>query len=154
MSVETQILKGAQLLSDDFNVFSRKVEDLPLLTSWAYDFDKNRMLYDDDGKPLIVTANEALKVWIYWAIITERYAYVANSDQYGTEIYNVLGYPLSSRAKREEIKRYIIETLMPNPYIVSIDRISMALLGDRLYIYVAVTSIYSERWVETVVRLQ
>lgn len=129
-------------------------EELPLLTCWAYDFDHNCLLYDTDGTPLLVVGNEALKVWIYWAFANARFRHEVNSSQYGTEIYEVLGYPISSAAKREEIRRYVIETLMPNPYIRSVDRVSMALVDGVLYVAVRVTSIYEEGWVETVVQLQ
>ena len=40
---------------------------------------------------LMVTENEALKVWIYKAILTERYRYLAYDDSYGITIEPSVG---------------------------------------------------------------
>ena len=47
-------------------------ESLPLFVEYGYDFDKQCFRYDEKGQNLMVTENEALKVWIYKAILTER----------------------------------------------------------------------------------
>ena len=124
--------------------------DLPLLCTWAYDYKTNALIYRD-GKPLMVEGNEALKQWIYWSFVNERYLYDVNSDQYGTQIYETVGYPFSNSAKQEEVKRYITETLMICPYIKAIEAIEMELIDDKPKIDVRVSSIYDEGWVETIV---
>lgn len=53
---------------------------------YGYDFDKQCFRYDEKGQNLMVTENEALKVWIYKAILTERYRYLAYDDSYGITI--------------------------------------------------------------------
>lgn len=136
----------------DLSNRQRTTQALPLLTMWAYDFGKNAFIYAD-GKLQTVTGNEALKVWIYFALINERYKYPVNSRQYGTQIYEAIGFPFSMGAKREEIRRYIIETLMPCPYIRSIEDITMAMVLGTLYISVKVKSIYGGGQVETIVQL-
>ena len=45
-------------------------ESLPLFVEYGYDFDKQCFRYDEKGQNLMVTENEALKVWIYKAIAT------------------------------------------------------------------------------------
>ena len=40
-------------------------ESLPLFVEYGYDFDKQCFRYDEKGQNLMVTENEALKVWIY-----------------------------------------------------------------------------------------
>ena len=39
-------------------------ESLPLFVEYGYDFDKQCFRYDEKGQNLMVTENEALKVWI------------------------------------------------------------------------------------------
>ena len=48
-------------------------ESLPLFVEYGYDFDKQCFRYDEKGQNLMVTENEALKVWIYkatWPMMT------------------------------------------------------------------------------------
>ena len=130
-----------------------KNDELPIMRTWAYDYDNNTFLYDNAGKPLIVERNEALKQWIYWALINERYMHEVNSNQYGTQIYETIGFPFSNGAKQEEVKRFITETLMVCPYIKAIENIAMAIIRGRLMISIKVSSIYEEGWVETVVHV-
>ena len=51
-------------------------ETLPLLSEYGYDFEKHRFRYDENGNNITVTEDEALKVWIYKALMTERYRYL------------------------------------------------------------------------------
>ena len=51
------------------------------------------------------------------ALRTVRYAHAAYDDEYGCELNNLIGEPMASEITRLEIKRYITEALMVNPYI-------------------------------------
>lgn len=125
---------------------------LPLLSVWAYDFAANRLLLDETGAPYLVHGNEALKVWIYWTLLNERFRYAVNSAQYGTELYTALGYPLSNAAKRDEIRRFVVEALMVCPYIIAVEQVDIAMDGQTLRLDIRVESVYKdEGWVETVV---
>lgn len=115
-------------MSDDIGIFpfvpTQDVEDvdtdneeLPLYREYAYDFANNRLLTGPDGNTYLVEGNEALRIWIYKALRTPRYAHVAYDDDYGCELDNLIGEPMSSDVTHLEIKRYITEALMVNPYI-------------------------------------
>nr|DAT57933.1 MAG TPA: Protein of unknown function (DUF2634) [Caudoviricetes sp.] len=115
-------------MSDDIGIFpfvpTQDVEDvdtdneeLPLYREYAYDFDNNRLLTGPDGNTYLVEGNEALRIWIYKALRTPRYAHAAYDDDYGCELDNLIGEPMSSDVTHLEIKRYITEALMVNPYI-------------------------------------
>ena len=117
--------------------------ELPMLKEYAYNFETNELKLKN-GKHYLVEGNEALKIWIYKALRTERYRYMAYSDDYGTEIYTVIGTVLSTPAKKAEIKRFVTETLMVNPYIVSIEKIALEQMGSVLQISVTVKSIYED----------
>lgn len=128
-----------------------KSRDLPYLQEWAYDFDQNQFKLDDDGRMYLVGGNEALKIWLYWAIMTERYKYLAYTPDYGCEILGMIGYPLSSEAKASEIRRMITEAVMVCPYVKRINRIDLEMENDALFINVNLTSIYDEGEVEVYV---
>lgn len=120
--------------------------DLPApedFCDYAYDFEKNE-LKTLNGRHYFVYGNEALKIWIYKAMVTDRFRFLAYSDQFGTEIYTLIGEVVSDKLKREEIKRYIVETLMVHPFIKSINKIEMETFKAGLYVAVYFTSIFND----------
>lgn len=126
----------------DFNTSSS--DQLPLLKEYAWDFEKDIFLKNADGQHVIVTENEALKVWIYKTLKTERFRYVAYHDSYGIELEKYIG---NSNIKNvgEMIKADIREGLLVNPYIVSIDNMTITKQEkDIIEITIYLTSIYSK----------
>lgn len=119
-------------------------DQLPLLKEYAWDFEKDIFLKNADGQHVIVTENEALKVWIYKTLKTERFRYVAYHDSYGIELEKYIG---NSNIKNvgEMIKTDIREGLLVNPYIVSIDNMTITRQEkDIIEITIYLTSIYSK----------
>ena len=120
-------------------------ESLPLFVEYGYDFEKQCFRYDEKGQNLMVTENEALKVWIYKAILTERYRYLAYDDSYGITIEPYHGRAPNSRYTADQISQNIREGLLVNPYIARINHIDVEKREhDDLIITVDVTSIYNE----------
>ena len=66
-------------------------DELPLLKEYAWDFEQDKFRYDGNGNHIIVTGQEALKVWIYKALKTERYEHEAYSWSYGVELKPFIG---------------------------------------------------------------
>lgn len=103
-----------------------KTSDTEELTEYkelAYDYDNN-CLKKKAGKYYLVTQNEALKIWIYKALKTKRFVYQAYTHKYGTEIDNVIGVSEEKGIIESEIRRYITETVMVNPYIQELSNFS------------------------------
>lgn len=116
---------------------------LPYLTEYAWDFENDRFLKNAEGQHIIVTENEALKVWIYKTLKTERFRYVAYHDSYGIELEKYIGQA-NIPGTAEMIKKDIIEGLKVNPYIVSIDKLDITKQEDDVIeITIYLTSIYS-----------
>ena len=119
--------------------------DLPLFKEYGYDFDKKSFLFDGTGKHITVTENEALKVWIYKALMTERYRYLAYHDDYGISIEPYQGTFPNTLYTAEMIKQNIREGIDVNPYIKRINSIEIDKRDkDDLFITVDVTTIYDE----------
>lgn len=118
--------------------------DLPMFREYAWDFEHDVFLYDDIGDHIIVEGNEAIKVWIYKALKTERYAYLAYSWQYGIELKPFIGKVMSVQERYSELKRVIVECLMVNPYIQSIDSITFSSEGTRVTCDITLTTVYGE----------
>ncbi len=99
------------------DVASDENKDLPMFREYAYDFEK-QCLKLKDGNTYLVEGNEALRIWIYFALGTARYRYMAYDRAFGSEIEEkLIGQPLSDDVTRMELERYITEALMCNPYI-------------------------------------
>ena len=122
------------------------VENLSPFREYAWDFEKDCFLYDGDGNHILLEGNEALKVWIYKALRTERFSYLAYSWRYGIELHKFIGKVMGVKERHSELKRTIIETLMVNPFIRSIDKIEMTETkhAKDLQIDITLTTVYGE----------
>lgn len=118
--------------------------DLPEPVELDWDFETQDFVYDAQGNHVLVTGDEAIKVWIYKALNTERFRYLAYSWQYGLEVRPFIGKVMGVQERYSELKRIIIECLMVNPYIKSIDSIEMTPDGDKLTVDITLTTIYGE----------
>lgn len=135
---------GAAMIFPDINFeISEVSNELKPLKEYAWDFEKKDFLLKD-GKFQIVTGAEALKIWIWKAISTERYRYMAYSFDYGSEIDNLIGKAYTNGIMQSEIERYLKEALLISPYIDSIDSISIKLSGSSINIDFVVNSVYGE----------
>lgn len=121
-------------------------EDLPTFEQPAWNFETDKFIYDGNGNHVTVYENEAIKVWCYKALKTERFSYMAYSWRYGIELYPFVGKVMSVQERYSELKRVIIECLMVNPYIKSIDSVKFepANKGNKVNTTINMTTIYGE----------
>lgn len=120
--------------------------DLPLFQEYAWDFERDCFLYDVNGRHILLTGNPALEVWIYKALKTERFEYLAYSWQYGIELKPFIGKVMGVQERYSELRRVITECLMVNPYIKSIDSFSIT-PGNRaelVRVHITLTTVYGE----------
>lgn len=122
---------------------AEKKESIPIYKEVAWDFESNKMVIKN-GMPVIVEGNEAIKVWIYKAIKTERYKYLIYSWDYGCELEGLIGKGLPNSLIKAEVKRYIEEALLINPYILSIDDMEVDLIDSILSIKCNINTVYGE----------
>lgn len=118
--------------------------ELPLFTEYAWDFELDKFIYDGRGKHTIVTGKEAIEVWVYKALKTERYEHLAYSWQYGIEVKKFIGKVMQTGDRIAELKRVIIDCLMINPYIRSIDNVEISIDGPHTVCTVNMTTVYGE----------
>lgn len=134
------------------DVAENATTDLPLLQEVAMDFTTGNILLDVNGEPRIVTENDALKVWIYKALKTERFrhnAYVHGlyyeKANFGVELEQFIGRKPNNEISANEIKRYIYDGLIVNPYITSIEAIDIVVIDHYKVEYqLELTSVYGE----------
>ena len=120
--------------------------DLPLFQEYAWDFERDRFRYDVNGRHILLSGNPALEVWIYKALKTERFEYLAYSWQYGIELKPFIGKVMGVQERYSELRRVITECLMVNPYIRSIDSFSITPenRAELVRVHITLTTVYGE----------
>lgn len=116
---------------------------LPLCREAAWDFESGTPIFSG-GKPLTVTGAEAVKVWIWKALMTPRFHHSVYTWGYGNEVESLIGKPFTPAVKRSEAVRYVRETLMTNPYIRAVRQVDVTFQDDDLTISCEVETIYGE----------
>lgn len=134
MSAEFPFVGGSTIAYDN--------EELPLFIEYDWDFERNCFKLNASGGRIKVTGDDALKVWVYKALMTERNQYLAYSTRYGIELKPFIGKVMGVNERYSELKRVIIECLMVNPYIKSIDSIEFESNGDKVDCKIELTTIY------------
>ena len=108
-------------MEKDFNIFLEKtdaeVEEMPIFKEYAIDFKTREYIKDENGIK-VLEKNEALKVWIFKALKTERFRYTdVHSDNYGSELETNIGTIYQKSVKDALMINQIRDTLLVNPYI-------------------------------------
>lgn len=115
--------------------------ELPIFKELAFDFVAGQ-LKTRGGQYYYVEKNEALKIWIWKTLFTSRYSYLAYSTNYGNEINTLIGRYLAKDLLYSELKRYIEEALLCNPYILSLTDFQIEQKGAKVTCDYSVNTIY------------
>ena len=115
----------------------------PLYREVAWDF-KNNIPILENGDFKIVEGNEAIKVWVYKAILTPRYNYSIYTWDYGSELLDLIGKAYTPSLTKSEAKRYIEEALLINPYILEVNVLDTDFKDGILSANVKIVTIYGE----------
>jgi hypothetical protein len=113
--------------------FSTEKTETSTPKEYAWDFENNDFKLVD-GKFQIVEGTEALKIWIWKALKTNRSTYSIYSDAYGHEFEKLIGKGLSKSLIESEAKRLTLECLKGNEHILGIKNFSIDKSNDVLNI--------------------
>lgn len=122
---------------------STDAASLPLAREIAWDYEKNVPIYIK-GVPQIVTGLEAVKVWAWKALHTERKRWRIYTWDYGSDIPQLIGKSYTSDTKQAEARRCVRDCLLINPYITSVHSIRVESDGAELIIDATIDTIYGE----------
>ncbi len=105
---------------------------------------KTLELLTKNGNFYLVSKNDAIKIWILKALNkqTERYSHRAYSTNYGNEITKLFGRHLKNSLLKSELKRYVEEALLVNPYIKEINNFTFEKNGSKVSATFSVITIY------------
>lgn len=118
-------------------------QTLPLCREVAWDFEQDVPIFRG-GEPVVVEGKEAVKVWIWRAIRTQRFRYEIYTWAYGSEFESLVGQAYSDAVKTAEAPRYLRECLLINPYITEVKDISVVFESARLTVKGTAVTIYGE----------
>ncbi|HBF0727527.1 TPA: DUF2634 domain-containing protein [Clostridioides difficile] len=120
-----------------------KKEELGLFCEVAWNFEKDEPIVEN-GDFKIIEKNEAIKVWVYKCIKTNKNEHEIYSNDYGTELTDLIGQKYSKGLTESEASRYIKEALLMNPYILQVDVVNTNFKKDILGAYIKISTIYGE----------
>ena len=115
----------------------------PMYKEVAWDF-KNNIPILENGDFKIVEGNNAIKVWVYKALLTPRYNYSIYTWDYGSELLDLIGKAYTPSLTKEEAKRLIKEALLINPYILEVTVMDTDFKNDLLSADIKIVTIYGE----------
>lgn len=130
-----------------FEIFLNETEtqesELPLFKEMAIDFETGEPIIKNN-EIVTLEGQEALKVWIWKVLETERYKYKAYSNNYGNELKEQLGTIYDKTIKDAILENEIRECLGVNPYIVRLHSFSIETPEgmQHPYIYFSVDTVY------------
>lgn len=117
--------------------------ELPLYREVKWDFEKGEPVFRG-GEPVVVEGAEAIRTWVWKALVTERARYEIYSWDFGSEVESLIGQPYTDELKRAEAVRYVREALEINPYITEVTAASVDFDNGVLTIDVTVDTVYGE----------
>ena len=117
--------------------------EYPLYKEIAWDFEKNKPIIEN-GEFKIVEENEAIKVWVYLALLTNNKQYPIYSWDYGTEVKELMGKNYTKALIEAEAKRLIEECLLINPYILEVEVVNTRFVDSALTCDIKITTIYGD----------
>lgn len=108
-----------------------------------WDYEKNTPIFKN-GSPVIISGKEAVLVWAWKALQTQRYRYEIYTWDYGCEMEDLIGQNFTEELKQSEAARYIRECLLINPYITDVYDIKVTFKDENLAIECRIETVYGE----------
>ena len=119
------------------------LNEFPVYREIAWNFERNEPIIEN-GEFKIVEENEAVKVWVYLALVTNNKQYPIYSWDYGSEVKELIGKDYTKALVEAEAKRLIEECLLINPYILEVEVINTSFVDTTLTCDIKITTIYGD----------
>lgn len=92
----------------------------------------------------IVEGLEAVKVWIYLAMQTQRYIFEQFTWDYGNELETLIGTSNNQEYLQMEAKRMVKDCLLVNEYISDVDNFQFEIKEEKMIISFTAITDYGE----------
>ena len=115
-------MAGFEIFTDTQQVIVEA--DLPLFKEIAIDFNTGEPILQN-GEVIILEKTEALKVWVWKTLKTERNRYLVYSEDYGNDLIENIGQIYDKTTKDALMINEIKTCLLVNPYITTVYNFSI-----------------------------
>lgn len=113
---------------------------IPLLKEYAWDFEKDEIILDRNGKFIIVEGIEALKVRNYLSLRIYKGRFFIYKNKVGTRLKDLIGKSRNYVSLR--VEEMIYEAIVDNIYVTDIDNLEINYVNDRIIVTFDVINIY------------
>ena len=113
---------------------------IPLLKEYAWDFDKDEIILDRNGKFIIVEGVEALKVRNYLSLRIYKGRFFIYKNKVGTKLKDLIGKSRNYVSLRVEEMLY--EAIVDNIYVTDIENLEISYINDKVIVTFDVINIY------------
>ena len=113
---------------------------IPLLKEYAWDFDKDEIVLDRNGKFIIVEGVEALKVRNYLSLKIYKGRFFIYKNKVGTRLKDLIGKSRSYVSLR--VEEMIYEAIVDNIYVTDIENLEISYINDKVIVTFNVINIY------------
>ena len=113
---------------------------VPLLKEYAWDFDKDEIILDRNGKFIIVEGVEALKVRNYLSLKIYKGRFFIYKNKVGTRLKDLIGKSRSYVSLR--VEEMIYEAIVDNVYVTDIENLEISYVNDKVIVTFDVINIY------------
>ena len=113
---------------------------IPLLKEYAWDFDKDEIILDKNGKFIIVEGVEALKVRNYLSLKIYKGRFFIYKNKVGTHLKDLVGKSRNYISLR--VEEMIYEAIVDDIYVTDIDNLEIDYVNDKVFVTFDVINIY------------
>ena len=113
-------------------------EEITIPKEYGIDFDTGELT------GAIVSGKEAIKVWIWNCLHTERFRFAIYSWDYGAELEQYIGDEVTEEFLQTDCEAEITEALKVNKYILDIEDFNVSFEGSRLKISFKVNTTFGD----------
>ena len=113
---------------------------IPLLKEYAWDFDKDEIILDRNGKFIIVEGVEALKVRNYLSLKIYKGRFFIYKNKVGTRLKDLIGKSRNYVSLR--VEEMIYEAIVDNVYVTDIDNLEINYVNSKIVVTFDVINIY------------
>lgn len=92
----------------------------------------------------IVEGKEAIKMWVYKALKTDRYKHLIYSWDHGVEFQDLIGKGFDNAYIESEVQRYVKEALSVNKHIKEVKDFIVTFKGSSLTVYFTIITDFGE----------
>ena len=113
---------------------------IPLLKEYTWDFDRDEIILDKNGKFIIVEGVEALKVRNYLSLKIYKGRFFIYKNKVGTRLKDLIGKSRSYVSLC--VEEMIYEAIVDNVYVTDIDNLEINYVNSKIVVTFDVINIY------------